>query len=222
MDLKADLCPGVSPGSWELHMKTLWSGQQRVKHPVLSRLDPRSVAVQVGALLNKFRKLAFVTNIARTAVVGSRAAIPRAKHRARDEAYIGLVMRIIHDLTAKGAQPRLYFDSTKPLPDSAATVIHGWARDAFRGSQHCLLYTWVAHGIEVPEPQFVRPASHPCLELADFVSFTVARYHLRKWQNRGIEIDPAVLGSVEYVGFDRRDDMVYQRADTYPWRLFYG
>jgi hypothetical protein len=45
--------------------------------------------------------------------------------------------------------------------------------------------------------------------LADFVSFVVVRYHARRWSGQPVEIDPASLGRVQYLGFERRDDMLY-------------
>ena len=30
----------------------------------------------------------------------------------------------------------------------------------------------------------------------------IARYHLRKWQGKDIEIDPATMGLVTYLGYD--------------------
>ena len=85
-------------------------------------------------------------------------------------------MNAIDEWTEKNAQPNIFFDSEK---DSKANeTIHSWARNTFKGSQYSLLYGFLSKGIEIPEPKFISPASFPGLEVADFVSFTIARYYL--------------------------------------------
>jgi hypothetical protein len=120
------------------------------------------------------------------------------RKRIRDEAYILLVLNAIDEWTTKNAQPNIVFDSEKI--SKANEAIHGWARDVFMGNQYTLLYGFMSKGIEIPEPKFVPPASTPGLELADFVSFTIGRYYIRKWRGKKIEIDPEKLGLVTYIG----------------------
>ncbi len=136
----------------------------------------------------------------------------------RDYAYQLLVLNVIDEFTEKGAQPHILFDAEKH--SSFKKVVQAWARDSFQSGQRHLLYTFVARGIEIPEPQFVTPASHPCLELADFVSYVVARCYLRRWQQRRIEMDPIDFGMATYLGFDQRGDILRRRRIGYPWDEF--
>ncbi len=83
------------------------------------------------------------------------------------------------------------------------------------------MYAYLARGIEIKEPEFVKPSLYPCLELADFVSYVVARFHLKKWQNDKIEMDPLRFGTVTYLGFDKNVNLVPTRQEGYPWHVFH-
>ena len=65
------------------------------------------------------------------------------------------------------------------------------------------------------------PASTPSLELADFVSYTIGRYFLRRWQGKTIEIDPEKMGLITYLGYDLNGDLLWRRRQGYPWDEFY-
>ncbi|MBI4325795.1 MAG: hypothetical protein HY674_11095 [Chloroflexi bacterium] len=142
------------------------------------------------------------------------------KDAVRSEAYSLFLLTIIEMLTKKGIQPNWIFDSDKK--SDADKIIHQWARDAFYGIQVNLVYMLIANGISIPEPIFVRPASRPLLELADLVSFVIARYLARSLQRSNPELDPARLGQVFYSGFDsRQGDFVFQWSNRFPMQLFF-
>ena len=217
--LKNSILPGLSPTTWKIHMKDMWAGNSRAKHPVYQALSFKDVADFVDRLLSLLKESnLFIYNIALTTARGR----PRGMYDPkglRNEAYILLVLNAIDEWTGKNAQPNIFFDSEK---DSRANeVIHGWARDTFLGSQHSLLYGFLSKGIEIPEPKFVSPASFPGLEVADFVSFAVARYYHRRWKNKGIDIDPARMGLVTFLGYDFNGDLLWRRQEGYPWDKFY-
>lgn len=217
--LKQNLIPSVPSGNWAIHMKELWAGSTRSKHPVYNKLKISDVADFVDNLLGIINKSnLFIYNIA----VTTDKSILKSKNetnRLRDEAYLLLVLNAIDEWTTKSAQPTIIFDSEKV--SKANETIHGWARDVFVGNQYALLYGFLSKGIEIPEPKFVPPASFPGLELADFVSFTIGRYYLRKWQGKAIEIDPEKLGLVTYLGYDLNGALLWRRRKGYPWDEFY-
>lgn len=224
-ELKLELCPSECPDSWAFHMKELWSGDNRSRHRIFSNWDIEKVHLVIRRLFQLIQSHAqhiFMYNIALTTKKPRGFNSTSALDKPKDNAYITLVMYVIHSLTTAKAQPVLTFDAEKRT--DADQVIQGWARDAFNGSQHITLYPFLAHGIEVPEPIFVKPSSQPCLELADFVSYIIARMHLKKWQGQEIEeiLHPRNLGKVIYLGFDKTDHLVFDTTESYPWELFYG
>ncbi len=56
--------------------------------------------------------------------------------------------------------------------------------------------------------------------MADFVSFAIARYYLRMWQGKEIEIDPKDMGPVTYLGYDGNGHLLWKRQEGYPWDQF--
>lgn len=217
--LKQSLLPAIPPGSWKIHMKDMWAGNSRVKHPVYRSLAFEAVENFVDQLLILIKESnLFIYNIALPSAQRNFKGLSKPT-LLKNEAYIMLVLNAIDEWTEMNAQPSIYFDSEK---DSQANeIIHGWARDAFHGSQHCLLYGFLSKGIEIPEPKFVPPASYPGLEVADFVSFTIARFYNRKWEGKEIEIDPARMGLVTFLGYDFNGDLLCRRQEGYPWDQFY-
>ena len=216
--IKQGLFPSIPPDSWKIHMKYMWAGSSREKHPIYRALSFGDVINFVDKLLLLIKKSnLFIYNIA-SVVVQNDTANRKVQSLLKNEAYILLILNVIDEWTTKNAQPNIFFDSEK---DSKANkIIHSWARDTFRGSQYSLLYGFLSKGIEVPEPKFVPPASRPGLEVADFVSFTIARYYLRMWQGKEIEIDPKDMGLVTYLGYDSNGDLLWKRQEGYPWDQF--
>jgi hypothetical protein len=216
--LKKGILPAIPTDSWKIHMKDMWAGTSRAKHEVyqaLSLEDVTGFVDQVLALIKDSNL--FIYNIALTTDRGNPCAISDSNW-LKNEAYILLVSNAIDEWTEKNAQPNMFFDSEKYSP--ANEVIHGWARDTFKGSQHSLLYGFLSKGIEVPEPKFVSPASFPGLEIADFVSFTIARFYDRMWKGKEIEIDPGRMGLVTYLGYGSNGDLLWRRQEGYPWEQF--
>lgn len=216
--VKQKLFPSIPPNSWKIHMKDMWAGCNRKKHPVYKNLSLDNVISFVNELLVLIKKSnLFIYNIASTTVqknTGNR----KVQNELRNEIYILLVLNAIEEWTTKNAQPNIFFDSEKN--SQANVIIHGWARDTFKGSQYSLLYGFLSKGIEIPEPIFVPPASFPGLEVADFVSFAIARYYLRMWQGKKIEIDPKDMGLITYLGYDGNGDLLWKRQEGYPWDQF--
>jgi len=216
--VKQKLLTSIPPDSWKIHMKDMWAGSSRKKHPVYQTLSFDDVKCFVDELLVLIRKSnLFIYNIASTTVQNN-TANRKIQNELRNEAYILLVLNAIDEWTTKNAQPNTLFDSEKN--SQANVIIHAWARDTFKGSQYSLLYGFLSKGIEIPEPKFVPPASFPGLEVADFVSFAIARYYSRMWQGKKIEIDPKDMGLVTYLGYDGNGDLVRKRQEGYPWDQF--
>lgn len=216
--LKEKLIPSIPAAGWKMHMKDLWSGNNRKKHSIFCDLHIQDIAQFADELMAIIKQnKPFIYNIA--VVYNDASKQNKAeRERIRDEAYILLLLIAIDEWTTKSAQPNIIFDSEKN--SKANTTIHSWARDVFLGNQYSLLYGFLSKGIEIPEPKFVPPASSPGLELADFVSFVIGRYYLRRWQEKTIELDPEKMGLITYLGFAKNGDFLWRRRQGYPWNEF--
>lgn len=219
--LKLDLCPDLDPGEWKIHMTVIWSGQQRRKYREFRDWDKQKVDQLIGGVGEIIRgagnKL-FKYNIVLAGQPQNQEEKRKFEDYVQHEAYILLLVQVIDNITGLGGQPVIHFDAQKPT--KANTVIHQWARDAFQHGQGNLLYSFLSHSIFVPEPVFVPPASHPLLEIADFMSFTVARHHYRVYNKAQPEIDLRVLGQVMYMTFSHDGDyLLCESSEGYPWQL---
>jgi hypothetical protein len=219
--LKKEVSPDLDPDCWKIHMAIIWSGQQRRKRPEFANWNRQRVEALIdgiGEIIRGASDRVFKYNIVLAGQAGPPTGQQEFESYVRDEAYILLVMHVIDKVTSLGGQPVISFDSQKP--SKANQVIHQWARDAFQSGQGNLLYSFLSHSIFVPEPVFVTPASHPLLEVADFMSFAVARHHYRIFNGAEPEIDLKILGDVEYLTFSvGGESLLFETSSGYPWKL---
>jgi hypothetical protein len=215
-DLKRALEPGRSPTDWSFHMLEMRSTKERKVHEVFRNWDNSKMAKAIDGLFRIVQEtpnlLVFSISVTGTARAGK---FDQLKH----EAYIALLANVIDDVTSKRCAPLIFFDAEKRCEGSR--VIQEWARRLFFDSQYCLLYAFLAKGIEIPEPQFIKQASRPCLELADFVSFVVARHHLDRWRGKVSQLAPERLGNVKYMSINHGGDLLFAYQTGFPWERFY-
>jgi hypothetical protein len=215
--LKESLEPTLKTEDWRFHMKEMRSGQDRKAHTVFSRWDERKMAQAIDGLFEIVSTTEDIMPFSFSLVAPLSTPAAKQKHSV----YITLLEFIINLVTGQDGKPQLYFDSEKP--NSGGHVIHEWARRLYADAQYCLLYAYLAKGIEIPEPQFVKAGSHPCLELADFVSYVVARYHHERWTGApDATLSPDRLGNLVYFGFNAEEKGLYTRQCGFPWDFFYG
>ncbi len=215
--LKRQHEPNIDPAAWCLHMKELHSGQHRERHSVFrswSRAKSDSFVSDVSNLLTESSKDLFTFS---TSFSTSRRTT--IKNLKRD-CYLALSADVIHTFSQKGFTPLLHFDSEKEFT-GLGPIIHGWAREAFQGAQRNLIYSYISHGLPIPEPQFLQPASHPCLELADFVSFVVARGHHCKMKGKPFDYPSEILGEVFYSWLRKDGHYGRDRRVGFPWEQVY-
>lgn len=222
--LKRQLNPHMEPDEWKIHMTKIWSGQQRKKKPEYSNWNYETTKALIGGvkeILENDDDKIFRYNI----VLAGQPSNPKEEKAFENyifhEAYILLIISVIKEITGLGGQPMLNFDSIKN--SKSDIVIHEWAQKAFDHGTSNLLYSFISHSILVPEPVFVQPASRPFLELADIMSFSVAKHHYRLSKGKYPDIDLDIFGKVMYMTFNEDGSRLLQRRQAgYPWKLNYG
>ncbi|NEX89142.1 DUF3800 domain-containing protein [Aeromonas rivipollensis] len=222
---KIGLEPDRPADTWTLHMTKLRSGQQRKKDPIFGNWSDAKVMACIDGLfklIDSFGPYFIMVNATGVLVrPSSKKEIANSQYFLQQEVYAALLMDTIDISTKNSIKPYFIFDSVK---DSAAeTIVHEWARDAFLGSQQSLLYAHLTHGIDIPEPEFVKPASRPLLEIADFVSYVIARYLYCRFEKVNIDLDPVRLGEMKYIGFDHVGDLITtgRHQVGFPWNSFW-
>lgn len=222
--LKKSLTPNMNPEEWNIHMKTIWNGEKRTKSEEYSQWNYKTVfdlLDGLGEIIKKYDPYLYKLNIVLAGKTIDHNKNKKFTDYLQHEAYILLVMTAIKTITDLGCKPSIHLDSVKPA--KADIVIHEWARDAFSHGSSNLLYALISKGIAVPEPIFVKPASHPFLELADVLSFSVARHHFMKCKKKKPEIDLSCFGRVQYMTMSNNGNRVEVKVSTngYPWKINY-
>ncbi len=217
--VKSRILPKKDPRSWTIHMKDLWSTTERANNPTFKGWTLNQVWTLINAITELLESLdndLFVYSITMTKHHPFNSqSIEQAKYNC----YTMLILNVIEEATDGGAQPRIYFDSEKN--SSSDHIIHRWANETFRSAQRQLIYTYLAKGITIPEPQFIKPASHPCSELSDFLSFWIRRYHLKSKKGEQTEVELKKFGNITYYGFTNTGEFLRIRQRGYPWKQFY-
>ncbi len=216
--LKQTYEPDLIPKSWHLHMKVLHSGDNRQKNKVFqswNRSKIQSFIAELFDLHSRYADEVFIFN-------ASFSGRPTDSiDDLKKDCYLALVADLIYGFSKLGFTPLLHFDSEKELT-GLGPIIHGWAKDAFQKSQRELIYSFISHGLPIPEPLFLPPASHPCLELADFVSFVVARGHHCKLRGIPFDYPSEQLGKVFYSWLRRDGHYGRNRVIGFPWSELYS
>lgn len=112
------------------------------------------------------------------------------------------------------------FDSLKDTTSGGRT--EGWAAECFLGLQYTRLFTWLSAGAAIVQPTFVPPGSHFLLEVADFVSYCVARDFEKSVLGAQSEFSSSLLGNGLYQGTLGSGDVDSIWGIGLPLRRFYG
>lgn len=187
--LKIDLEPKRSPLDWRLHMTELHSGQRRRRHTVFQSWSQAKCEGAVGEMFKLLRDSSNIFKFITASVQPPTTSFAEIKRKT----YVILLSDLIFNFTKLGFAPDFFFDAERAVPRDS-DVIQQWARAAFTQSQRQLLYLFISHGIPITEPLFVQPGSLPPLEVADFVSFVVAREFFCRQLGKPIDYRSAELG----------------------------
>ncbi|WP_143522605.1 DUF3800 domain-containing protein [Pseudomonas sp. 2822-17] len=219
--IKARLAPAVCPDEWVLHVTELLSSDKRRKNKYLSHLNGDQALKglrEIARLIGKFSSLSHL-NVYNAVSILLGDAKGRGKASVLDSVYSSVLMRVVSEYTASGVAPKFYFERTGA---------DGWAKNLFDGGRLTLLWTRIANGLPVMSPVFVPPSHSFYLEIADVVSFLVARYLYcvgSRAEGRMVEsdIDPSLLGKLRYVWTDGDGHWNLSHTTGFPSkRMFKG
>jgi len=215
LDLKKLIAPSIDPCSWVLHMKELLSATNRSKNAALSHLHQDEVMDCISKIIELIRSHneKYILNLYSS--VGIANGINKKgpdEIKCKEEVYSASFIRVIQDTTAHGLAPKFYFEETGS---------DGWAKNFFHGWRMTLVWPFLTKGLPVMSPKFVDPSFSLYLEIADILSYVVARYLFcigRRVEGENIkaEICPSSLGLVRYIYLNSRSDGVYHDSVGFP------
>lgn len=204
-DLKKSLSPSFSPDDWVLHMKELLCPEKRLVEPALAHLKSHEVIDIISKIIDLISIYTQKMDLNLYCSVGVVKGINLKKHHmtvCKESTYTSSLIHIIKETTDHGIAPKFYFERTGS---------DGWAKNLFDSGRMTLLWPWVTNGLPVMSPKFVKPSFSFFLEIADIVSYIVARhlYCIGKRVEGGnikAKICPSQLGLVRYILTDAQGD----------------
>jgi hypothetical protein len=195
-----------------LHMRRLWNKEARKRgvYKMVSDNDKFRFCEGLGRLIKKYHDSIFIYNC--TSIVVGDQRNRKVIDFNKANAFYPLIIRVIEECTNVGLAVRFFLETAEK---------DGWARNLFLGGQLTLMWPFVSHGLPVAAPEFVTRNSSEYLQIADFVSFIVARYIARRSTGESVDLDPKILGSVRYQGFKEDGSCIARDLAGYPWDTFF-
>lgn len=215
-NIKTELSPDIPAESWVIHMKEILSGSKRKDNPSISHLDIDDAMKGVMKIIDLIARYNNKKDINLYSAVGIAVGInfkKNQKTQLQEEVYASALIRVIKETTAHGLAPKFYFEKTGT---------DGWAKTLFEGGRMTLLWPWITNGLPVMSPKFVEPRYSIYLEIADIVSFIIARYlfcigkRVEGNEDAIADINPDTLGSVRYILTDSKGDWSYEDVTGFP------
>lgn len=167
--IKRAIAPTVSPDAWQLHMKELTTPERVAKAPHLAHLSNSTIERSINDLLHllgEYRRRNLIYFIVASGVAQGKELKKRERTVIQRDVYGSALLQAISRFTNSGLAPRFYFEKTGT---------DGWARRYIDGVRLTLIWPFIANGLPVGSPQFVPRSFNLMLELADVVSYVVAR-----------------------------------------------
>lgn len=195
--IKAAISPSVSPVDWTLHLKELMSGDCRKKAPQFERLDKSDLVGHINSLLDLIASYTNSDELTIFSAIGiceGHNLKGKIFQEAKSQIYASALLPIIDELTGNSFSPEFYFERTGS---------DGWAKNFIDGARLTLVWPYLTRGVPVKSPEFVAPDHHFLLEIADVVSYLMARSLYLVFNEVSSpadkEFDPAQFGKIRYV-----------------------
>jgi hypothetical protein len=205
---KKYLAPSMDPDAWVLHVTEIISSDKRNDIEYLKHLDKARAKKGIRlamAAIQKYSCLKHLNVYSGIGVVEGRLK-GEGKLSAQSTVYNSVLIPVIREYTSSGVAPLFYFERTGQ---------DGWAKNLFDGGRLTLLWKKITCGVPVKSPEFVSPSYSYFLEVADIISYVVARnLYIVGARAEGKtltnEFDSSLLGRVRYIWLEESGDW-YQR-----------
>ncbi|MDR8394384.1 hypothetical protein NC796_24765 [Aliifodinibius sp. S!AR15-10] len=216
LNWKKNLVPSIPPEDWIFHMTEILSGSTRKKTEHLEHLDFHKVKAEIDRLLELIKTFNEKRNLNIYSAIGMSAkAELNAEERRhfKENAYNSCLMRVVAQSVNHGLAPRFYFEKTGD---------DGWAKNLFDGGRLTLLWTYLTKGLPVMTPDFVKPSYNFLLEIADIVSYVIARKifcigkRVEGKEDKTALFNPSQLGGIRYTLTDASGNWNYEFSKDFP------
>lgn len=218
--LKKSVRPDWEPDTWKLHMTEIWSVPPNTKGFALgSKAEKIRFIRAVANLLRKSRPDLFTMNVSSCRVLTGNESWNKLVKANKQEVFATALMSSLQ--TMGDNNKSVYWSFDHSVPPEKRTGSEGWAEEVFLGLQYSPVFTWLSAGNLVQPPRFRVPGSHYLLEVADALSFLVARDFDQRVKGRHSDFPSSLTGLGIYQAFDAKGDLSFQWGQGLPFdKLF--
>lgn len=214
--LKGKTFPEKQPEEWVVHLTELYRSAESIKNQSKREREKRKINKFITSIISLIREhndnnqLTIFSGISHA----SGTSLGGDKLRAlKSNTYNSIIIRILHEATSNGVSPYINFERTNK---------DGWAKSIFEGGSLCLLWGFITNTISVAEPKFLPPSESSFFEIADIVSFLLARniYYsasIKSGQPSSLDHSSDLLGTIRYVVTMSNGDWQYYTLRKLPF-----
>ena len=220
--LKKSIRPNEDPDSWVHHFTEIWESRPDSKtFHIPNKIAKIAHAKKLAKIIRDARPELATFNISGCIRIhgDSKDRKKLLKHQ-KESAFSESVLTTLREFRHQGKSVNWIFDNVQDTTLGSKT--EGWASECFLGLQYTRLFCWLSAGATIIEPSFVRPGSHFLLEVADFISYCVARDFERAITGQRPEFPSSLLGKGFYQGTLGNGDVENMWNVGLPLKKFYG
>jgi hypothetical protein len=221
-NLKKSIRPTDDPDSWAHHFTEIWNSKpEEGGYQLPNKAAKIAHAKSFAKIIREARPELSSFNVSECVLV---PADPKERKKVlrqqKERVFAESILTTLAVFRRQGKSVNWTFDNVQDTTERSKT--EGWASECFLGLQYTRLFTWVSAGATVLEPTFVTPGSNFLLEVADFISYCVARDFERAIVSQRPEFPSSLLGQGFYQGTLGNGDVESMHSFGLPLKKFYG
>jgi hypothetical protein len=178
-------------------------------------------AKAMATIIREARPELATFNYSGCAIISREKKIRATKIKAQNqELFAFSLISSLDEMRRHEVTPQWIFDNVQDTSSRPKT--EGWAQEVFLGLQYTRLFTWLSSGSVVFAPEFDKPGSHYLSEIADFVSYSVAREFEKAIRGDRSEFPTSLLGFGSYQGMIQDGSVLSEWTRGLPLMKFFG
>jgi len=220
--LKKSIVPSLDPDQWQHHFTDIWSAKPNSdKYSINSKEDKIRYGKEFAKIIRKARPELVSFNISGCVKIPNDKKDRKTHIKyLKEEIFSQSILTTLKQMREYGKNVKWVFDNVKDTTDGKRT--EGWAEECFLGLQYTRLFTSLSAGAPVLKPEFVPPGSHCLLEIADFISYCVAREFEKYVQDSKTELPSSLFGKGFYQATLGNGNVNHKWNTGLPLREYYG
>lgn len=195
-NLKLVARPNHPPEQWTHHFTKIWSDNGNDRQFDFAGIkDKIKYGQRYAALINSLKPHLITFNFSSAIILhaNKKERAAQLKHQ-KQEIFKQTLLTTLSVMRNNKKSALWTFDNIKDTSNGEKN--EGWADECFLGLQYTRLFTYLAGGNTITAPKFVSPGSHYLLEVADFISFCMAREFQRLSEGKDAELPSGLMGNM--------------------------